>query len=122
MIQDKIDFICPCPNRHCNHCEIYSPNKVIKWKHTLNCDLGEWLDKYGNIICKNCGFSFFILDSTLDCKNGLNDKSNRIPDYDKLVSIIGALISNPGVDESDILFLMSVSERIKQKAKELELI
>ena len=113
MSRTKIEFLSPCPGRGCS-----SPaSKVYRWVHA-NCDgtMGEWLDNQANIICKDCGRNFFILDASFACEYHENDY--REAGYTELTNAISVLISNPEVNESDLQFLMLVSQRIKARARE----
>ena len=113
MSYSKIDFLSPCPGRGCNSLE---PDRVIKWSHAPCEGSSEWLDNQANIICKDCEHQFFILDGSFACKYHANEYKDA--GFTELTHAISVLISNPEVDESDLAFLMKVTQRIKSRAKE----
>ena len=113
MSYSKIDFLSPCPGRGCNSPE---PDRVITWSHSPCSGSREWLDNQANIICKDCGHTFFILDGRFACTYHANEY--KAAGYTELANAIAVLITNPEVDESDLAFLMKVSQKVKSRAKE----
>jgi len=113
MSISRIDFLSPCPGRGCNSPE---PDRVITWSHSPCSGSREWLSNQANIICKDCGYQFFILDGSFACKYHANEY--KAAGFTELTHAISVLISNPEVDESDLAFLMGVTQRIKSRAKE----
>ena len=113
MSKSRIDFLSPCPGRGCNSPE---PDRVITWSHSPCSGHTEWLDNQANIICKNCGHSFFILDGKFACKYHANEY--KAAGYTELAQAIAVLITNPEVDESDLAFLNRVTIRVRTRAKE----
>ena len=115
----KIDFLCPCP---CDLCKNNEPKKIIKWKHTPSCYLGEWIDDEGYVTCKNDAFRFFVLDCTFDCKNEVNCSSIFIKNHyifsDYLI-VLSSLSTIKGIKED---FLLDILKRIKQRARKIGLI
>lgn len=109
----KIDFLSPCPGRGCNSSD---PDRVIRWSHASCSGSTEWLTNQANIICKRCGHQFFILDGRFACKYHANEY--KAAGFTELSHAIAVLISNPEVDESDLAFLMGVTQKIKSRAKE----
>ena len=113
MSRSKIDFLSPCPGKGCPS----PPSKVYRWSHaSCSGSRGEWLDNQANIICRECGDSFFILDASFACDYHENDYKEA--GYTELTNAISVLISNPEVNEADLQFLVLVSQRVKAKARE----
>lgn len=110
---NKIDFLSPCPGRGCNS---PNPDLVIRWSHSVCYGSTEWLTNQANIICKNCGYQFFILDANFACMYHTNEYKSA--GFTELAHAIAVLISNPEINESDLAFLMGVSQKIRSRAKE----
>lgn len=113
MSRTRIDFLSPCPGRGCPSPD---PDRVITWSHSRCNGSTEWLNNQANIICKDCYDEFFILDASFACKYHENDYKQA--GFTELTHAISVLISNPDVDESDLAFLMQVSQKIKARAKQ----
>ena len=113
MSRTRIDFLSPCPGRGCPSPE---PNRVYRWSHSKCSGSREWLNNQANIICRDCGDEFFILDASFACIYHQNDYKEA--GYTELTNAISVLISNPDVDESDLQFLMIVSQKIKSRARD----
>lgn len=112
-MKSKIDFKSPCPGKNCPSPE---PNRIIEWSHASCSGSEEWLTNEGNIVCKTCDKSFFILDASFACKYHRNEYMEA--GYTQLANCISILITNPDINESDLAFLMLCSQRIKARAKE----
>ena len=115
-MKDKIDFKSPCPGRDCPG----DPKRIITWSHATCPDSEEWINNEGNIICRDCDKSFFILDATFACKYHENDY--RETNFTQVSNAVSVLQMNPEIDENDLLFLTKVLQRIKKRAKERGLI
>ena len=113
MNKDYIIFESPCP---VINCQSNDPNRIIRWRHAPCYYSTEVLDKYGNIICSDCYARFFILDAYFSCGNNHNEF--RKAGVTQLLNAISVLITNPNLLEADLDFLMIVSQRIKQRAKD----
>lgn len=111
-MKNEIEFLSPCPAKGCNG----NPRRIVKWSHAKCPGSSELLTNEGNIICKSCGHSFFILDASFACIYHINEY--REAGYTELTNAISVLISNPEVDESDLYFLIRVSQKIKERAKQ----
>ncbi len=112
MYKDYIIFESPCPVINCGNPH---PNKIIRWSHAPCYKSTEFLDKNGNIICRDCLSKFFILDAYFRCGNNHNEF--RKPGVTQLCNAISVLITNPNLLEADLTFLLLVSQRILQRAK-----
>ena len=112
MNRDFIIFESPCPSLNC---ESDVPDRVIRWRHAPCYNSMEFLDRNGNIICRDCLSRFFILDAYFSCGNNHNEYSR--PGITQLCNALAVLITNPNLLEADLTFLLSVSLRIKERAK-----
>lgn len=112
-MKDKVDFKSPCPGTNCNSPD---PDRIIEWSHAPCFLSEEWLDNEGNIICKSCDNSFFILDGRFACKYHENDYQEA--GFTQLINALTVLQANPQLDESDLPLLVKVVKKIRAKAKE----
>lgn len=115
-MKDKIDFKSPCPGRDCPG----DPKRIVVWSHAPCDGSDEWINNEGNIICKDCYKSFFILDATFACKYHENDY--RETNFTQVSNAVSVLQMNPEIDENDLFFLTKVLQRIKKRAKQRGLI
>jgi len=113
MKKDYIIFESPCPVLNCKSS---NPNRIIKWRHAPCYNSTELLDKNGNIICNNCFEHFFIFDAYFSCGNNHNEF--RKAGVTQLLNALAVLISNPNLYEADLYFIMALSQKIKQRAKD----
>ena len=115
-MKDKINFKSPCPGKFC----LSNPDRVVEWSHASCVGSEEWLNNEGNIICKNCNSSFFILDASFACKFHENDYQET--NFTQVSNAISVLQMNPEIDENDLVFLTKLIQRIKKRAKDRGLI
>ncbi len=113
---DKINFKSPCPGKFCPS----DLKRVIEWSHASCVGSEEWLNNEGNIICKNCYRSFFILDARFACEFHENDY--REANFTQVSNAVSALQMNPEIDENDLFFLTKLLQRIKKRAQDSGLI
>lgn len=115
-MKDKIDFKSPCPGRDCPA----DPKRIVEWSHAPCSGSDEWINNEGNIICKDCKTSFFILDATFACK--YHENEYRETNFTQVANAVSVLQMNPDIDENDLFFLTRVIQRIKKRAKDKGLI